>query len=60
MIRKITRGKKKGYWGIYHCHGKNKGKLIRAYPTKQKALQVHRAIILSEIRRGKLKSRRRL
>ncbi|MHA1865895.1 MAG: hypothetical protein ACTSWZ_05240 [Candidatus Heimdallarchaeaceae archaeon] len=53
VVRKITRGKRKGMWGVYHCHGKKKGKLIKAFRTKKKALAMHRAIILSKKRRKK-------
>jgi hypothetical protein len=30
---------------IYHCHRKKKGKKLRTYRTKAKALSVHRAIM---------------
>jgi len=49
VIRKIKRGKYKGYYGVYHCeHGTG---LIKAFPTKKQALKMHRAIILSKLRR---------
>ncbi len=30
---------------IYHCHGKNKGKLFRKYSSAKKARSAHRAIM---------------
>jgi hypothetical protein len=38
-------------WGVYHCHGKLKGKLIHKFPTYKKALAQHTAIILSQQKR---------
>ncbi len=54
VIKKIKRGKYKGWWGIYHCRKGRKG-LIKAFPTKKQALKMHRAIILSKLRRKKRK-----
>ena len=52
VIKKIKRGRYKGYYGVYHCHKGRKG-LIKAFPTKEQALKMHRAIILSKLRRKK-------
>lgn len=40
MIKKI--GTKK--YAVVHCHGKNKGKVIKTFTTKKAALKMHRAI----------------
>ena len=58
VIKKITRGKYKGYWGVYHCHHGHG--LIKAFKTKKKATAMHTAIILSEMKRGTFKPKRRV
>lgn len=55
VVRKITHGKNKGKFGVYHCHGKKKGTLIKSFRTKKKARAMHTAIIMSELRRKKSK-----
>jgi len=52
-VKKITHGFNKGGYGVYHKHGKDKGKLIKAFRTRDKAMAMHRAIILSELKRKK-------
>lgn len=39
MIKKIKSG-----YAVKHCTGKDKGKTIKKFPTKKKALSMHRAI----------------
>jgi hypothetical protein len=39
--------------GIYHCHGKKKGKLIKKFKTKKEALRMHRAIMANKSKRRK-------
>lgn len=41
------RKSKKGY-KVVHCKGKNKGKTIKEFKTKKKALKMHRAIQISK------------
>jgi len=36
---------------IYHCHGKNKGKVLHTYKTVKKAKAAHRAIMANRKRR---------
>jgi len=36
---------------VYHCHGKNKGKVIKRHRTKKAALRHHRAIQANKGRR---------
>ena len=38
---------------VYHCHGKDKGKVIKRHKTRAKALRHHRAIQANKRRRGK-------
>lgn len=33
---------------IYHCHGKEKGKIYRTYETHAKAVAAHKAIMVNE------------
>ena len=39
---------KKGTWGLYHCTGHLKGKLIHEFKTQKEALAMHRAIQISK------------
>ena len=39
------RGKK---WCTIHCHGKDKGKVIATFDTKEEAEKQHRAIMVSK------------
>lgn len=48
MIRKM--GKR---WAVVHCHGQKKGQIIASFPTRKKALAMHRAIEVSKARRHK-------
>lgn len=43
--------KMKGGYGVFHCHGSKKGQLIHKFPTKAKALAMHRAIEANKNRR---------
>ena len=45
IVKPLPNGKG---WGVYHCHGKDKGKLIRAFKTKEEAERMHRAIMAHE------------
>jgi len=36
--------KTKGGYSVVHCHGKNKGKIIKTFKTKKQAERMHRAI----------------
>jgi len=36
---------------VVHCHGKNKGKIIKRFKTKKKALAMHREIQANKKRR---------
>jgi hypothetical protein len=38
---------------VVHCHGKNKGKVIKKFKTRKEALAMHRAIQANKRRRGK-------
>lgn len=55
-VKKVS-GKKDSY-AVYHCHGKDKGKIAGKVYTgkgaKEKAQKQHTAIILSKKRRGKM------
>jgi len=50
------------HWAVIHAHAKKKGSktdkpkgsVIKEFSTKKQALAMHRAIILSKKRRGKL------
>jgi hypothetical protein len=35
-------------WGVYHCHGKLKGKLIHKFPIYAAAFKMHQAIEISK------------
>ena len=35
-------------WCVIHCHGEKKGSAIKCFPTKKKALKMHRAIMWSK------------
>lgn len=51
MIKKSGKG-----YVIVHCSGKNKGKRIKATPkpvSKEKAGQIHRAIMVNKAKRRK-------
>ena len=52
VLRKIRKGKYKGWYGVYHCR-KGKKILIKAFRTKEKALAMHTAIVMSKKRREK-------
>jgi len=58
MVVKKFKRKGKVYWGVFHCRGKKKGKLIKAFRSKKKALAMHRAIILSKLRRKRKKRKK--
>ncbi len=45
MIKKVSGG-----YATVHCHGKNKGKIIHKFATKQEAAAQHRAIEASKAR----------
>ena len=47
-VRKI-----KGGYGVFHCHGKDKGKIIKKFKTKKEALAQHRAIMANKKRKAK-------
>ena len=46
MIKEI-----KGRWCTVHCHGKDKGKPITCFPTKEEADEQHRAISASKYKK---------
>ena len=49
VIEKIVKPMPDGNgWGVFHCHGKDKGKLIRRFKTKEEAERMHRAIMAHE------------
>jgi len=43
----------KGGYATAHCHGKKKGKVIKKFKTKKKAMAQHKAIQASKRRRAK-------
>jgi hypothetical protein len=47
-VRKVGGG-----FAVVHCHGKNKGKTIKKFKTKAKAMAMHRAIQASKHRKSK-------
>ena len=52
VLKRITHGKNKGKWGVYHCSKKTrKSKLIKAFRSREKARRMHTAIIMSKLRR---------
>ena len=51
----MTVKKVKGGYATIHCHGKDKGKIIHKFPTKNKALAQHRAIQANKKKKGKKK-----
>lgn len=38
---------------IVHCHGRDKGKVLRTYRSHAAAVRAHRAIMASKKKRGK-------
>ena len=48
MVEK--RGKK---WCMVHCHGTKKGRVIKCYGSKKKAMSAHRGYWASKKRRGR-------
>lgn len=48
MIKKVQGG-----YAVVHCHGKNKGKIIKKFKTKAKAMAMHIAIEMSKRRSKK-------
>lgn len=38
----------KGEWCVYHCHGGEKGEVIKCFPTKEEADAMHRAIMANK------------
>ncbi|MFZ3387034.1 MAG: hypothetical protein WA120_07660 [Candidatus Hydromicrobium sp.] len=47
--------KEEGGYAFVHCHGKDKGKIIHTFPTKEEAMAQHKAIQITKKRRGKVK-----
>lgn len=45
VVKPLPNGKG---WGVYHCHGPDKGKLIASFKTKEEAERMHRAIMANE------------
>ncbi|MHA1225333.1 MAG: hypothetical protein ACTSPV_01155 [Candidatus Hodarchaeales archaeon] len=56
-IKRIKKGKYRGYYGVYHC--RNGQELIKAFKSKKQALSMHRAIILTKLRKQKQMARRK-
>ena len=49
----MTVKKVNGGYAVVHCHGANKGKVIKKFKTKKQAMAMHRAIQASKARRKK-------
>lgn len=49
----MTVKKKGGKWATVHCHGKDTGKTIATFETKEKAMAQHRAIQANKKRKAK-------
>ena len=45
----VVKKNSKGEWCTYHCHGKDKGKVIACFPTEEAAERQHRAIYVNKI-----------
>lgn len=42
---------------VVHCHGKDKGKVIKRFNTREKALAMHQAIMANKNKAKKLAGR---
>lgn len=51
----VVKKNSKGQWCTYHCHGKDAGKVIACFPTREAAMVQHRAIEASKhIKKGEI------